>query len=373
MKYVRMPIEAESPEQVGFDRIRFNLCESSMRDRPLSDLHLDAEEFAKLLLAYGDHMGHPGLRERIAAVSGVVSDEVLVTAGAAGALFLFATSLLDRGDHLVVMRPNYATNIETPRAIEADISYLDLSFAEGYRLDLDKLAALIRPNTKYISLTCPHNPTGTMIPETDLRAILRMVESRNCWLLFDETYRELAYDQMLPTAASLSERAVSVSTFSKTYGIPGIRVGWLLCRNQELLQLLLSAKEQIGICGSAVDEELAYQAMLRRVEWMPEIQRRVREAFHTVRRWMEGNPYFEWVEPQGSVVCFPRIRPELAVDIDHFYQVLNERYGTFVGPGHWFEQPRSQMRVGFGWPTPEELAQGLQNLNQAIQDVLAGK
>lgn len=373
MKYVRMPIEAESPEQVGYERIRFNLCESSMRDRPLSDLHLDPGEFFKLLLAYGDHMGHPGLRERIAAVSGVASNEVLVTGGAAGALFIFATSLLDRGDHLVVVRPNYATNIETPRAIEADISYLDLSFAEDYRLDLDKLAALIRPNTKYISLTCPHNPTGTMIPETDLRAVIRMVESRNCWFLFDETYREMAYEHMLPTAASLSERAVSVSSFSKTYGIPGIRVGWLLCRDRKLLQLLLSAKEQIGICGSAVDEELAYQAMLRRVEWMPWIHRRVQEAFHTVRCWIEGNPYFEWVEPQGSVVCFPRIRPELAVDIDRFYQVLNERYGTFVGPGHWFEQPRSHMRVGFGWPTQEELAQGLQNLNQAVQDVLDGK
>ena len=99
-------------------------------------------------------------------------DDVLVTAGAAQALFIVATTLLEKGDHLVVVRPNYATNIFTPRAIEADISYLDLTFEDGWAIDVDKLAALITPRTKYVSITVPHNPTGQVMSEADLRRLV---------------------------------------------------------------------------------------------------------------------------------------------------------------------------------------------------------
>ena len=205
MKYRRMPIEEESPEQLGYDKIRYNLTESSVRDRSLSDLGID---LADMLLFYGDHAGHPGFREQLAAQSGtgVTADEVLVTAGAAQALFIIATSLLDKGDHLVVVRPNYATNIETPRAIEADVSFLDLTFEEGFRVDPDKLMALVTPATKYVSITLPHNPTGVTMAEADLRSIVGRVEAAGCRLLVDETYREMAAGEPLPVAATLSER-----------------------------------------------------------------------------------------------------------------------------------------------------------------------
>ena len=371
MKYVRMPIEAESPEQYGYDRIRFNLTESSLRDRPLSDLGVDLQDFQRLLLAYGDHRGHPGLREEIASLSGVTADQVLVTPGAAGALFLLATALLEREDHLVVLRPNYATNIETPRAIGCAITFLDLAFEEGFRVDPGRLASLVRPNTRLVSLTCPHNPTGTSLSEEELRVVLDLAEVRGCRLLFDETYREMRFGGPLPVAASLSSRAVSVSSLSKTYGIPGIRVGWICCGDPELYDLLLAAKEQMGICGSVVDEELAYRALLRRAAWLPDIRARIALAFDTVKGWMEEQDLFQWVPPQGGVVCFPRLRED--VDPDRFYRVLNERYGVFVGPGHWFEQPRRYMRVGYGWPKPEELAGGLAGLAAAASDALEGR
>ena len=153
--------------------------------------------------------------------------DVLVTAGAAQALFIIATTLLEKGDHLVVVRPNYATNIFTPRAIEADISYLELTFEDGWQIDVDKLMALTTPATKYVSITVPHNPTGQMMDEAELRRLIEIVEMRGCRLLVDETYREMTFGEPLPCAATLSDRAISVSSLSKTYGIPGIRTGWL--------------------------------------------------------------------------------------------------------------------------------------------------
>jgi len=372
VKYRRMPIEEESPEQLGYDKIRFNLTESSVRDRSMADLGI---EIGDMVLFYGDHLGNDAFRELIAAQSGGAGggmgrDDVLVTAGAAQALFIIATSLLDKGDHLVVIRPNYATNIETPRAIEADVSYLDLTFEDGFRIDPDKLMALVTPRTRYVSITLPHNPTGVTMSEADLRSVVGRVEAAGCRLLVDETYREMTFGDPLPVAAALSDCAISVSSLSKTYGIPGIRSGWLVCRDRELMATFLAAKEQIGICGSVVDEEIAARAFAQRDTWLPEIHAFIRRQFEVVSSWMAGEELMEWVEPRGGCVCFPRIKLDVPVDVDEFYRALNDRHGAYVGPGHWFEQSRRHMRVGYGWPLPDELEGGLAAISSSLRAAL---
>jgi len=369
VKYVRMPIEVESPEEFGYDKIKYNLSESSVRDRTLSDVGIELDD---MVLYYGEHMGHKGLMELIAQASSGPAGaaepaDVLVTAGAAQALFIIATTLLEKGDHLVVVRPNYATNIFTPRAIEADISYLELTFEGEWRVDVDALVALMTPRTRYVSITVPHNPTGQMMSEADLRRLLGIVEERGCRLLVDETYREMTFGGPLPVAATLSPQAISVSSLSKTYGIPGIRTGWLVCKDAELMQIFLGAKEQIGICGSVVDEEIAYQALRQRGAWLPEINGRIQEALAVTREWMDGEELTEWVEPKGGVVSFPRIKLDVPVDVDEFYRVLTEDFGTYVGPGHWFEQSRRHFRLGFGWPTLDELRGGLAGISGALR------
>ena len=372
MKYRRMPIEEESPEQFGYDRIRCNLTESSVRDRSLADLGIDLGD---MLLLYGDHVGNETFRDLVAEQSGgevygVSRDDILITAGAAQALFIIATSLLDKGDHVVVIRPNYATNIETPRAIEAEVTYLDLAFSDGFRIDPEELMARVTPRTRYVSITVPHNPTGVMMSDADLRCLVAQVESAGCRLLVDETYREMTSGAPLPVAATLSERAISVSSLSKTYGIPGIRTGWLVCRDGELMKTFLAAKEQIGICGSVVDEEIAARAFAQRGTWLPELHAFIARQLGVVKKWMAGEEMMEWVEPSGGVVCFPRIKPEVPVDVDEFYRVLGEVHGTYVGPGHWFEQDRRHMRIGYAWPLPDELERGLAAISGSIRAAL---
>ena len=226
------------------------------------------------------------------------------------------------------------------------------------------------PRTKYVSITLPHNPTGQLISGDDLQRLVAAVETAGCRLLVDETYREMTRGEALPTAASLSTRAISVSSLSKTYGIPGIRTGWLICRDPGLMRTFLAAKEQMGICGSVVDEELAFRALRQRDVFLPENRRRIEAALAVMREWIAGEDLMEWVEPRGGVVSFPRIVPVAPVDVDAFYRVLNDDYGTYVGPGHWFEQPRRHMRVGFGWPTLDELSGGLAAISAALRDVL---
>jgi aspartate/methionine/tyrosine aminotransferase len=373
-----MPIEVESPEQLGYDTISNNLSESSVADRRLADLGLGTGigsgaagvALDELLLRYGDHLGDPVLREAVAAGgTGIRADDVLVTPGAAAALFATATSLLEPGDHAVIVRTNYATNLETPRAIGAEVDVVDLTFDEQWQLDPARVAARVRPGvTRLISVTCPHNPTGTMFDLESLHALVELAERSGAVLLVDETYRDLTHGPTLPMAATLSPRAISVSSMSKAYGLPGLRVGWAVCRDARLAETLLAAKEQIVICGSTIDEAIAGRVLVDRTRILPPILEDVRDRLDIVRAWMRGQDIFEWIEPTGGVVGLVRFAPGLAVDTARFYDVLLAEHGTYVGPGHWFEVDDRHFRLGYGWPRPSELRAGLAALTAAASD-----
>lgn len=366
MLYRRMPIEVESPEEIGYGTIKCNLAESSIRDRVLSELNLGTD-LARCVLQYGDHRGHPELRNALAEEAGCLPDQVLLTAGAAGALFIVHTTLLAPGDHLVVLRPNYATNLETPRAIGCEVSHLDLSLETSFRYSAEDLARLFRPTTRLVSITTPHNPTGTILPASELGRIAELCHSRGVRLLVDETYRDLTPGGAPPFAVTLGDHVISVASLSKAYGLPGLRLGWLLTRDPALAEHFLAAKEQIFIAGPVLDEEIAWRVYRRRREILPEIMADVRERLTTLKQWMAREAALEWVEPEGGVVAFPRMRGEAAIDVERFYHVLKDTYATLVGPGHWFEQDRRFMRIGFGWPTPHELAEGLENVGLALR------
>jgi len=364
LRYARMPIEVESPEEYGYARIRWNLSESSVADQKLSDLGLTIPD---LTLLYGEHRGRMRLRELIAAEGqGISADDVLVTTGAAGALFIIATSLLSADDHLVVIRPNYATNLETPKAIGCAVSHIDLAFEDGYRLDPERIAAAITPKTRLVSVTCPHNPTGVMLSRAELDALVAITAKAGCRLLVDETYRDLSFDAPLPVAASLGAHVISVASLSKAYGVPGIRIGWLVNRDRALQEVFLAASEQISICGSIIDEWVAEQVMERRGQILPPRLEQMRARRDRVAAWIQSESRLEWVRPSGGVVCFPRMIGEPPGGIEAFYRRLLEDHGAYVGPGHWFEQPDSYFRLGYGWPTDEALDRGLAAISAAL-------
>ncbi len=365
MRYFRMPIEVESPEEYGYSNIRHNLSESSIRDRSLSDLGLTVPN---LTLLYGEHRGSPRLRELIACDNPKLSAaDVLITGGAATALFIVSTSLLSASDHLVVVRPNYATNLETPRAIGCPIKFIDLKFETHFKLDFEELTKAITPQTRLVSVTCPHNPSGVMLTAQELRRLVELTEAKGCYLLVDETYRDLSFEGPLPLAAALAPHVISVSSLSKAYGIPGIRTGWLITRDPKLQETFLAAKEQISICGSVIDEWIAEQVLAGRNNILGPTLDEMRRRRQLVSDWIAQEPLLEWVPPQGGVVCFPRMKAEPPGGTAAFYRRLLETHGTYVGPGHWFEMPDTFFRLGYGWPTREELEAGLAGISRALR------
>jgi aspartate/methionine/tyrosine aminotransferase len=221
--------------------------------------------------------------------------------------------------------------------------------------------------TKLISVTCPHNPTGTTFSLNTLCTLVDIAERSDAVLLVDETYRDLTHEVALPMAATLSPRAISVSSMSKAYGLPGLRAGWAVCRDTQLAETLLAAKEQMVICGPTIDEAIAGAVLTARDRILPPILADVRVRLAIVRDWMRGQDTFEWIEPEGGVVGLVRFKRGIAVDTDRFYERLLRDFGTYVGPGHWFELDDRHFRLGFGWPSEKELYAGLDALTAAAQ------
>ena len=366
MYFNRMIMEKEAPEEIGYDKIKYNLSESSIMDKKLSDLGLDLND---LLLFYGDHSGIPELRDIVGEEHyGLSRTNVLLCVGACMALFVVNATLLSPGDSILVVQPNYATNIEVPRSLAINVDLMKLRFENQFQLDLEELESKIHAGTKLISVTYPHNPSGVMLSESELHQLIAIAEKHDCYLLVDETYRELTFGKKLPTAASLSNKAISVESISKSYGVPGIRMGWLATQDLILMERFLATKEQIVICNSVVDEQIAYEVLKQKKKLLAVSNAKNIENFTFLKNWMAKQNVLEWVEPSGGVVCLPRFKPEVEVDLEKFYRVLLEDHDTFVGPGRWFEETDRFFRIGYGWPTKEDLASGLDGILAAAKD-----
>jgi aspartate/methionine/tyrosine aminotransferase len=364
MKYRRMRIEMESPEEYGYSSIRCNLAESSFADQ--------SPDFGKLIppglkLAYNDHRGLPELRELIAAMyPDTLPSDVLVTAGASSALFIVQTALLEKGKGLMVQFPNYATLLETPYAIGAEINKLEMDFDAGFEPTVPTPKEVKDKKIALISFTSPHNPTGSVLSEENWDLIGQLGLEAGVPVLMDETYRDFLPEGATGLNSTFYPSLIRVSSLSKAFGLPGLRIGWIITRNKELYKKFLAAKEQIFICNSLVDEVIAAGVLNGRDTWRRKISTIVEEGKETVKKWIRGETRLEWVEPRAGVVCFPGIAKSAGIDATRFHALLWEREKILVGRGSWFDCSDHYFRIGFGWPGPEELKTGLEGISRTL-------
>jgi len=345
--------------------IEYDVGESAVRYLRFDELNVD---LAALPLRYGYHRGRPELRQQIASqYEGLDADQVMVTNGASEANFAVVAALVEPGDHVIVEHPNYPSLYEVPRSLGCDVSLFRLRRDRQFRPDLSELESLITRDTKLISLTHPNNPTGSMISDDELGEAVSLAESHGVYLLFDETYRELAFGERLPGAASLSPRVISISSMSKSYGLPGIRIGWLATKSHEILDAALAIREQVSITNGAVSEAIALSVLQRKDEFIRRARRHTSANIALVRSWMASRDDVAWVPPQAGVVALPWIVSEDVADPDSVYRRLVEHYKTFVIPGRCFELDNHFFRLGYGG-TAEELRQGLERIGRALDE-----
>jgi aspartate/methionine/tyrosine aminotransferase len=338
---------------------RYLLCASDCESLTIAELLAlepgGGEGFLAQWLGYTDSSGAPALRSEIARLYSVLdADEVLVHTGAEEAMFLFFQSLLSAGDHIIVQTPCYQSALSVPRGAGCDITEWACRYERRWEPDLDELERAFRPNTRALYINSPHNPTGFHFDRRAFEHIIALADAREVVVFSDEVYRELEYepDLLLPPACDLSERAVSLGVMSKTYGLPGLRIGWIATRNHEVLHATAAAKDYTTICNSAPSEYLAALALRHRsqlVERNLSIVRRnlpLLDAFFT-----RYGHVLQWVRPTAGSVAFPRLM--LPIGSTEFCDGVLARSGVLLAPGETFSHP-GHVRIGIGRSNMQE-------------------
>jgi aspartate/methionine/tyrosine aminotransferase len=345
-------------------KVRYHLTASDAQSMTIEELlalgteaeaAADREGLMKLPLSYIETWGTPELREAVAGTyEQVDADHVLAFAGAEEALFWAMQELAGPGDHAVITVPCYQAMETVTVATGAEVSALLPRREDGWALDLDELRRLLRPNTKLVAVNYPHNPTGYVPDEATFRKLVALCDERGIRLFCDEVYRGIEMDptRTLPQAADLSKTALSLNVASKSYGLPGLRVGWLACRDRSLLERLEKRKHYTSICNAGPAEYLAAVA-LRHREAIWERNRGIVAANRPVfdeffARWSD---LFDWLPPVGGCVCFPRYK---GADVEEFSRQLLHAEGVLVLPASMYASeitdavPIDHFRVGIG-------------------------
>jgi aspartate/methionine/tyrosine aminotransferase len=345
--------------------LKYNIAQSDAETMTVAEiLALGTDEdraaFQDLRLGYPLGWGADGLREAVASTYERVDwEHVLCFSGAEEAIFWSMEELLEPGDHAIVTVPNYQSMESVAIATGAEVTGVMLDRDNEWALDLDDVRAALRANTKLIGVNFPNNPTGAVIDEATWRALVELCEERGILLFSDEVYRGLEVEgsRPLPQAADLSPRALSLNVMSKAYGLSGLRIGWLACRDHALLERLERRKHYTTICNAGPSEFLstivlksADKVRARNQAIIAENLPPFRELF--VDRWGE---LFEWKRPQGGCVSFPRYLGKEGAE--QFCRTLLEQEGVCLLPPSIYvsalcEVPSDHFRIGVGHRDP---------------------
>lgn len=332
---------------------RYLLGSSDPEALTVADLFaLDPEQaagFPRLGLGYTECAGDPELRRQIARLyETVAEDRVLVFSGAEEPIYAFFQVVLDPGDHVIVHTPAYASHLEVPRSLGADVEPWAADPARNWALDPEDLRRRIRTDTKVILVSFPHNPTG-FLPDPDTwREILKIAQDCGAWLLSDEVYRGLEHDpsHRLPAACDRYERAVSLSALSKTCGLAGLRLGWVATHDRDLLKRLATFKDYLTICNAAPSEFLGRLA-LEHAEHLFGLHRARLKANleHLAAFFQRQVSHFAWERPRAGTTTLPRLRQGNALA---FCDRLVEATGVMLVPSGFFGMDDDHLRFGYG-------------------------
>jgi aspartate/methionine/tyrosine aminotransferase len=323
-------------------------CES-VAVSDLLALEPDARErLDALRLGYTEVPGSAELRSVIAALyERTTAEDVVALAAAEEGILAVEHAVLGPGDHAVVETPCYESAFALARSTGAAVDTWRRFYSDGWEHDLDALERSLRPDTRLVYVNTPHNPTGTQMPRAVLDRVVELCAERGAVLFCDEVYRELEHDPAarLPAACDLYERAVSLGSVSKTYGLPGLRTGWIACRDAALREAIVAVKLYTTICSSAPSELLAALALRNRERLVQRNRALVLENLALADAFLEHHStLLDWVRPSASPIGFPRLR---VPDTQAFCARLAAEAGVLLLPGEVYDEP-GHVRLGLG-------------------------
>jgi aspartate/methionine/tyrosine aminotransferase len=347
------PFEIERYYERWEFRAELMLSSSDCESRTVAELlALEPDARERLLELHLGYTEVPGSEELRAAIAGLHErcgpEQVLALAAAEEGIFTAYHALLRPGDHIVVESPCYGSAVALARSTGAEVSLWRRRHEEGWAYDLDELESLLRADTAMVYVNTPHNPTGSHMSPAVFERLIEILRERGVALLSDEVYRGLEHDPRarLPAACDVYDRALSLNTVSKSYGLPGLRIGWLVCRDEAMLARIRELKLYTTICSSAPSELLVALALRHSEQLVSASRNLVLENLHLLEAFLgRHGDLLDWVAPAAGPIGFPRVTDER--DVRAWCERTAADAGGLLLPGDVYGQPR-HVRLGFG-------------------------
>jgi aspartate/methionine/tyrosine aminotransferase len=373
-----MPVLPDFKLETFFSKWEFNakyhMCASDMESMTLQDLlnlgtEQDKEDWNQLNFKYIESYGSPKLRSAVAnSYSKLSSENILAFAGAEEGLYVAMHCILKKDDHAIIITPNYQSSETIPASI-CDVSGIGLEADNNWNLDIQKIKDAIRPNTRLISINFPHNPTGKVISKQTLNDLIDIVRQRGIYLFSDEVYRlmERSNNIRLPQVADLYEKGLSLNVMSKSYGLPGLRIGWIASQDLDLLHQMEKMKHYLSICNSSPSEFLAVIALQASTDILSRNHKIIDDNLKLLNPFFAQNrDLFEWNEPDGGCIGYPKYLGSEGVMA--FCERLIKEHGIMLLPGSIYDSangpsPSNHFRIGYGRKAVKE---GLRKFQEVL-------
>ncbi len=321
------------------------------------------ELWYNLKLSYTESRGHPALREEIAKLYHEIEAGNVFTAVPEEAIFITMHALLEEDDHVIIVEPVYQSLKEIPASIGCSISRWRMEEKDNrWHLDLDSLEKNITAETKMLIVNFPHNPTGYLPNLEQFNRIIEIARRHDLYIFSDEMYwlLEHAKQRRLPSAVDCYEKAITLFGLSKTFSLPGLRMGWIVTREDALLQSLSTLKDYTTICGCAPGEILAIMALRQKESILAANQKRIRANLEAAREFFTGHDrLFTWLEPGGGSTAFIKLNP--VISVVEFCKNLVEEKSIMIVPGEIFDYEGNYFRIGLGRDNFKEILSELED------------
>ena len=369
------PFTMERWQSTFEHRVRFNLSESGVHPLSVSELLALADRDSHMLdvrLGYGQSNGSDELRARIAALyPGATDESVLVTIGGAEANFTAFWHLLDPTAPAAVMLPNYMQVPGLLESFNAPILPFHLVEEEGWQPDLNGLQNCLEQGARAILVTNPNNPTGAALTDESMSGIVALAERYGAWILSDEVYQGAEVQgEQTPSFWGLTERVIVTNSLSKAYGLPGLRLGWVL-GPPDMMEGMWGRTDYTTIAPATLSDALACVALEppTRGKILARTRGILNDNLRLTTEWLDGQAgRFAYRRPDAGAICYARYNT--AINSTDFAEKLRTEMELLVVPGDHFGMD-GYLRLGFG-PPAEELSEALERLGSAFDQVEAG-
>jgi aspartate/methionine/tyrosine aminotransferase len=303
-----------------------------------------------LKLGYTETKGHPLLRKEISNLYKEINSEDIIVLAPEEGIFIALNVILNPGDHVIVLDPSYQSLFEIPNAIGCEVTKWSIYLENNqWNLDVSFLQKSIKKNTKLIIINFPHNPTGFIPEASDFNNIIEIARKNNIYLFSDEMYRYLEFSRshLYESVSDIFENGIALSGLSKSFGLPGLRAGWLATRNKELMKKIEDFKDYTTICNSALSEILSIVAIRNKDQIIGKNLNLIRENILIIKEFFtKHNNLFTWIESKGSSVAFPLLTERLSAD--DFCKKLIDQKSILLLSGSIFNYPGNHFRIGLG-------------------------